>query len=319
VQKPVNPRRGVGGGRSKPRSVMATFSEVLMGHDTFRCGDLEAVIGDNAADGSHRAGYNGIWSLKHATAKRSPFVPSVAGLNHEHIFDGATNGRQEIFFEPRYAPMEFERTGPHEALLHQPPTPTFHVESWTRFRLREPHYIDFEFRCIPRQHAFRFDYIGLFWASYIHAPEDKSVYFRGAVGQGNPSWMQLCTQRHDDESTVLHSKDDVELKFDPAYRDCLFKNFSPMRYDLPFYYGLFDEHLWLVMFDRTDGIRFAHSPSGGGFDSDRQSTNPAWDFQFIIPKYDVNREYGFRLRAAYRPRCSREEVLAEYHRWRQEV
>jgi hypothetical protein len=36
-----------------------------MGHATFRAGDLTAVIGDNAADGNHRAGYNGLWSLTH--------------------------------------------------------------------------------------------------------------------------------------------------------------------------------------------------------------------------------------------------------------
>src|SRR5262245_4065050 len=102
-----------------------------MAHDTFRCGELEAVIGDNAADGAQRAGYNGIWSLQHDTCERPLFVPGVAGLNHEHIFDGATNGRQEIFFEPRYAAMSFNRLGPLEAELHQTPTPTFALESWT--------------------------------------------------------------------------------------------------------------------------------------------------------------------------------------------
>jgi hypothetical protein len=290
-----------------------------MGHDTFRCGDLEAVIGDNSADGAHRAGYNGIWSLKHANGDRSLFVPGVAGLNHEHIFDGATNGRQEIFFEPRYAPMTFDRIGPNEAELHQPPTPTFFLESWTRFRLAEPHYIDFEFRCIPRQHAYRFGYIGLFWATYINAPDDKSMYFRGSLGQGTPSWMQLCTQRHDDESSVPHGSDKLELKFDPAYRDCLFKNISPMRFDLPFYYGLFDEHVWIIMFDRSEFVRFTHSPSGGGFNADRQTTNPAWDFQFIIPEYEVNREYRFKLRAVFRKRCPREDILEEYERWRRQL
>ena len=82
-----------------------------MGHDLFRYGELEAVIGDNDGAGSQRAGYNGIWSLKHETADRSLFVPGIAGLNHEHIFDGATNGSQEVFFEPRHAPMTFKRLG----------------------------------------------------------------------------------------------------------------------------------------------------------------------------------------------------------------
>jgi hypothetical protein len=89
-----------------------------------------------------------------------------------------------------------------------------------------------------------------------------------------------------------------------------------MRYELPFHYGLFDDHLWMLMFDRTAGIRLTHSPSGGGTDAARQSTNPAWDFQYIIPKYEVLKEYEFKARALFRPRCSREEVLQEYERWR---
>jgi hypothetical protein len=70
------------------------------------------------------------------------------------------------------------------------------------------------------------------------------------------------------------------------------------------------------MFDRTDGIRFTHSPSGGGTNAERQTTNPAWDFQYLVPKYEVKREYQFRCRLAYRPRCAREEILQEVAAWR---
>ena len=52
-------------------------------------------------------------------------------------------------------------------------------------------------------------------------------------------------------------------------------------------------------------MRFTHSPSGGGTNAERQTTNPAWDFQYVIPKYDVNIDYGFKGRLVYRPRCSR--------------
>lgn len=74
--------------------------------------------------------------------------------------------------------------------------------------------------------------------------------------------------------------------------------------------------MWIAMFDRTAGIRLSHSPSGGGANAERMTTNPAWDFQFIIPNYDVGKQYGFRLRSVFRPRCSRDEVMDEYHRWR---
>ena len=52
----------------------------------------------------------------------------------------------------------------------------------------------------------------------------------------------------------------------------------------------------IVMFDRTEGIRLTHSPSGGGFNTERQTTNPAWDFQFVIA--EVRREQGLRLQGA---------------------
>ncbi len=285
-----------------------------MAHETFKVGDLTAVIGDNAAAGEHRAGYNGIWSLTHRDEPTNLFVPSVAGLNFEHIFDGDkrdTDGSRRIFFEPRNAPMTLRRVSDVEAELHQPPTPTFHLESWTRFRLAAPHYVDFAFRCRPTQHAFAHGTIGLFWASYLNAPEDKSIYFRGGK-----LWQQLCTQRHNDESTVRHRDDQVELKFSEGFGDALFRNFSPLRYDEPFYYGNFRNQTVILMFDRAEGIRFTHSPSGGGTNAALQTTNPAWDFQYLIPRYEVRREYGFRARLAYRPRCDRTEVLREVAAWR---
>jgi hypothetical protein len=285
-----------------------------MAHDTFRAGDLTAVLGDNSAHGEHRAGYNGVWSLVHRSEPTNLFVPAVAGLNFEHIFDGDKDdagGKSDIFFEPRRAPMTFKKVSDAEAELHQPPTPTFHLESWTRFRLVEPHYLDFSFRCQATQHAFAHGYIGLFWASYINAPEDRSIYFRSGG-----LWQQLCTQRHNDESTVRHKDDTIDLKFRDGFRDCLFRNLSPLRYDEPFYYGLFRGQTVLLMFDRTQGVRFTHSPSGGGVNGAKATTNPAWDFQFLVPRYEVKKEYGFRARLVYRERCGRDEVLREVARWR---
>ena len=64
------------------------------------------------------------------------------------------------------------------------------------------------------------------------------------------------------------------------------------------------------------GIRFTHSPSGGGANPALQTTNPAWDFQFLVPKPEVMKEYGFRVRTVLRPRCSRAELLAEFSKWK---
>ena len=282
-----------------------------MAHETFQAGDLTAVIGDNEAYDGRRAGYNGIHRLVHTTAPESLF--GIAGLNHEHIFDGQQDltGEPKVYFEPRNFPITLTKISDTEAELHQEATPTFFLESWTRFKVVAPHYIDFTYRCKPHQHAFRNGYIGLFWASYIHAPENKSIYFRDDKG-----WVQLCTQTHDDESTVRHLDDKLELKAVKGARNSLYQNLSPLRFSDPFYYGLSGNHVFALMFDRTEGIRFSHSPSSGGLPS---FPNPAWDWQFIVPKYDVLQEYGYRARVVYREKCSREEIQREFKTWRASI
>jgi hypothetical protein len=202
-----------------------------------------------------------------------------------------------------------------EAELHQPPTPTFQVESWTRFKLVAPHYLDVSFRCVAHKAVFPRGYLTLFWASYINAPVDKSIYFLGGKDDQKELWTQFCTQWHNDQSTVRHRSDDFEMTFPEGGREKLFKSISRLRFDRPFFYGNFDELVWLVMFDRTEGIRFTHSPSGGGENSALQTTNPAWDFQFLIQNPELKREYSFRVRTVLRPRCSRNELLEEYRKW----
>jgi len=49
---------------------------------------------------------------------------------------------------------------------------------------------------------------------------------------------------------------------------------------------------------------------------DFNTTNPAWDWQFIVPKYEVNKEYKYRARLALRPKCSRKEILKEVDNWK---
>lgn len=284
-------------------------------HVTLRAGDLTAVIGANGAGGEHRSGYNGVWSLKHAAATRSLFVPSYAGLNLEHIVTGAPMPTRELRFEPRFAPMSVRAVDETTAELHQPPTPVTHVESWTRFHLDAGNAVDMEFRCVPRQDVFPHGYLALFWASYINAPLDKSLYFLGGLDDRSGLWTQFCTQWHNDQSTVRHRDDDFEMTFDPNESDALYKNLSRFRYDRPFFYGNFEDLMWQVMFDRPEGIRFTHSPSGGGRNDQRATTNPAWDFQLVIPDPQVGEEYGFRVRTVLRPRSSRDELLRTYENW----
>jgi hypothetical protein len=285
-------------------------------HVELRCGDLTAVIGDNTAHQEHRAGYNGVWALKHRDAEKSIFVPGIAGLNLEHILTGAKLSDTATFFEPRNSPMELKVLNENSVELFQPATFASKVESRTRFTLKPPHYLDMEFTCIPRSDIFSEGYLALFWASYINAPEDKSMYFLGGLDAQRDHWTQLCTQFHLDQSTVRYREDQMNLVFAEDGRDGLFKEISRLRFDSPFFFGHFEELIWLVMFDRTEGLRLTHSPSGGGGNDLLKTSNPAWDFQFIVEKPVVGQSYGFRARTVLRPRCSREEIVAEFEAWK---
>lgn len=296
--------------------VASASSDSTPTHVTLQAGDLTVVIGDNSAEGEHRAGYNGVWSLRHANGTRSLFVPAVAGLNLEHIVTGEHLEDSKAFFEPRNAPMHLTRISDTEAELHQPPTPTFHVESWTHFKLSAPHYLDMDFRCRAHRDAFPRGYLSLFWASYMNAPADKSMYFLGGLDAQKDMWTQFCTQWHNDQSTVRYRDDNFEMTFPDGGRDTLFKSLSRFRFDQPFFYGHFDDLTWIVMFDRTEGIRLTHSPSGGGANAALKSTNPAWDFQFLIQKPELTKDYGFKVRTALRSRCSRDEILDEVKQWK---
>jgi len=284
-------------------------------------GELRCAIGDNAQEEAHKFGYNGVYSLSTGSLEENLFVPEFSGLNLELIFDGMVWNR-ELLFEPRRAPMILEEIDRHEAILHQPPTPFWGLESRIHFTLTPPHYLDLEYTCVPRKDQFHFGWIGLLWASYINGPENKSIYFLGFPLSGwrdAPMWLQFCTQYHGRDSTVCYVEDDRKLELtSEEHPEFLFPSISPLRYAQPFYYGHFRDHVYMIMFDKPENIRFAHSPSGGGHSPRMNDTNPAWDFQFIIPSYKLHSEYGFSARVVYKKFTDRKDLIREYDKFKAE-
>jgi len=272
-------------------------------------GDLTVTFVDNAEmPPEHRAGYNGIARLAHVEEPDPIFVPAYAGFNLEHIFAGDS---LPDLFEPRHAPMELRQLTDRAVELHQPATPFSHVESWTRFEVVPPNAIDVTFRCqLHDLTFFRHGYAGLFWASYIHAPEDKRIWFWGvSPDEPVPHWIGAYSEKHGLASTHLSVKDSLTLYFAPNFQATLASHFSDYRYVLPFFFGRFHKMVLIYVFDDDRRIRFSQSPTGGG------ATNPAWDFQFIIPKPRVDSTYGFQARLIYKPFVDEEDVKAEALRW----
>lgn len=295
----------------------AAKEEIATPHyGSFEVGPFRCVIGDNQELGKHAARYNGVFSIQTPGIPESPFVEAYAGLNLEHYFDARPRpADSNILFEPRVAPMTFTHVSDTSAELYQPTTPHYGIESWTRFEVAPPYYIDMQFRCIPHKDVFQGGFFGVFWASYINEPDDKSIYF---LGEGatleNPHWVQCCTQVHGAESSVHRDTDTLELPFDEP-GSLLYANRAHLRYSEPFFYGRFRNYVLIYMFAPGPIVRFAHSPSGGGRTAKGDDTNPAWDFQLIVPDYHIGQEYRLDMRLACKPWVDRADVLREVRRY----
>jgi hypothetical protein len=267
------------------------------------------VVNNDAVDDEvlpgHRAGYSGVASLTYRARNRNLFVPLYAGLNFEHIHDGTVQPR-DILFEPRRAPMKIRQVDEYAVELHQPPTPNWRLESWLHYELLEDGAIEMTLECVPRARTFKNDYIGLFFASYIHQPESLDIHFLGrpADDAGSaPGWIRGVTPAHGTLSTHLAVDDDRRFKHDEEFPLTLVFNRSNHRYMEPWYYGVSHGMALVLMFRPQDNVRFSQSPSGAG------TGNPAWDFQWFVGEYEVGRRYRFVMRALLAPWESRERLL----------
>jgi hypothetical protein len=271
-------------------------------------GDVEAVVVDHrAVDDAvlpgHRAGYAGVAVLHHARRRENLFVPAYAGLNFEHIHDGTTRPR-EVLFEPRNAPVELRRIDEHTIELYQAPTPTWGLESCTRYELLPGGATEMTVEMIPRRRTFKNGYIGLFWASYIHRPESGAIHFLGHSEGGDPTphRIEATSPAHGVRATDPAAGDERSFPHDANFPLTLVFNRSDRRYDEPWYYGVSHGMAYAQVFRPGDRVRLSQSPSGGG------EGNPAWDFQAFIPDYEVGRRYTLVMRALYMPFESPEQV-----------
>lgn len=285
-----------------------------------RRGPIEAVVVNNqAVDDAvlpgHRAGYSGLARLSHTQRKENLFVPAYGGLNFEHIIDGTAHQERKLLFEPRSWPMELRQIDSHTVELYQAPTPTYGVESCQRFELLQDGTIQLTIEVIPHKRAFRFGYMGLFWASYIHQPEELGIYFLGwparlvsesggKVPSAAAQWIHAKSPSHGLLATHPSWDDHRDFPRQEPFPLTLVFNLSEYRYAEPWYFGVSHGMALALVFRGLERVRFSQSPSGGG------TGNPAWDFQFLIPEVQFKKRYQFVLRALYMPYESAEQVRA---------
>ena len=271
----------------------------------FEVSDLRCVIGNNAARQAHAAWYNGVFEMASPDQAVTPFVPSFAGLNLEHYFDARPpHEDSHVFFEPRSAaddvqensrPMPPNSTSPKRPITawragHASNSKNPTISTWTSGASRTS-------RC-------RANFLGCFWASYINAPIDKELLFPARRVYDRATF--LVPVLHDQTTTAT-------ARYCPPTTDGLitFQDGPPTLRGQPSRRcatacrsTTAGSATWCSSTCSNPAPRSASPtrPSGrrahGGGAND---TNPAWDFQFIAPDVELGREYGFRMRAVYKP------------------
>ena len=168
------------------------------------------------------------------------------------------------------------------------------------------------YRCIPRKAELAGSSSGYSGRPTSTNRPDKSYYFLDAKSTlDKPRWVQYCTQKHDRDSTVVNEKDATPLAFEPTDKTTLWNQLSLLRYSEPFFYGRFGNMVLIYIFEPNPGLRFSHSPSGGGDTRAKDGANPAWDFP--VGRAELRGQQGIRpeMRLVYKPWVDRADVLRE--------
>ena len=260
-------------------------------------GELSVLFGDSTSHGVGRDGFCGIWSLCSVHDPHNAFVSGYAGF---------------IFNTHRGRPVEMRRLSQHQAVFRfKDPT----LDTRVLFTVREPYYVDSTTTVIP-QVKVAAPYLLQSWASYINSPLSGDILF---LHEGN--WIRASSPQHGMEATYcptsLRDIEDDLRHLSPQERKGSFHyGYSEQRFSEPFYYGRIRTMALAFFFDTFDNIRFLISPTGGGPSVIPGKACPAWDWLWLIPHPKPGKAYRLRVRTLYKYFAGREDIIAEYNRWR---
>jgi hypothetical protein len=298
-----------------PEIVQSQFRDTvhLLSHD------LNIIVANNEAYGNeHKRGYSGVAELYDLSkSQQNLFVPKYAGLNFEHIFSGDSSSYRWNMYETRIASMEVVRHSDTKTELRQSRTQNWPLKSSIIYEVKN-NGIDFTYSGIPLEDVWKkYGYIGLFFASYINAPEQRGIYFIGqsvaGKAEGKPKWIYHLPETHGLQANHRPAGSNWNPLMDTlGFPISLVNGVSELEYIYPFYYGLCGGNVLIFMFEnpgKNAEICFAQSPDGGG------DKNPAWDFILYQKKYKVGRKFTFHGRIIYKRFEGKEDVIKIYEQW----
>ena len=282
-------------------------------------GKCRGVFSDNACEGK-----NGLLELYYADCPETNLL-SWGGLNCERVFNGIMRDRALMdHFSPREDPCHITQEGPRQVTLHWPSEGSqWGVESKMTFTGTEDGYLDLAFSMVLTRDVWsyaEFDppFVGLLFASYLGVNRARAMYFYGE-NDGSIGWIENSADRKQDFPN-FRATGASPVTIPPGNPGLVCSASSDGRkYILPFYYGLLDGDgnktttddtmMFLLMFDRCDGIQFGYAAFNLG------DKGPALDWEFIVSRPQVNTAYGFNARLCIKPFVSPEDALDEYDAW----
>jgi hypothetical protein len=288
-------------------------------------GELKILFRDNSESPKVLSGLDSLFNTRHAP-EFDAYDPdgkgSSAGLNFEHIISGHRNTNNK--FTPRSGRYELYRLpdGKRTMLVRRAEDEPWKVDSTLTYTVQEPHYVDFDFRCTPRD-AKLFGERGwaiFFFADYMNDVADVPIHFRGEKAAGAPEewiagdapkghadWNGGGTYRHVDAPDLMYDAD----------HDFKLNNWSYdwPRYTKPFYFGKAAQGMTLIlMFDRSYSAEDEIRLSLFKFKVPKHP-RPAWDFQYVVHKVEAGKSYGFQGRLVWKKFVDEADCLREYETW----
>jgi len=280
-----------------------------------RAGDLDVSVIDTSEHPEHTTGVSGIFRLLHqARPDEQPILATGAFLNFEHVFSGDAETYSRHIMAPRLSPMKLRKLDDTTVQLFQEAAGEWPLETTITYDVVPPCYIDFtiEYKATAPDGFAKHGYIGVFFASYINFPLDRSIHFLGRKrGTEEPfRWIKGFSPAHGVRAVHRSVNDFFEMPCDPGFNIMLAGGDSGYEYSHPFYFGRFRDMVIVQMFESTSIVRFAQSPCSGG-----TKRHPAWDFFILTPDFKVGQTYTTRGRLVYKRFVSAEDVIEEYEKW----
>ncbi len=243
-------------------------------------------------------------------------------MNYEHVLNGAAADRGRFSDTPRRDPMR---------ILPRPPaavearwsadSSAWPLDCAAVYTLSGENAVDLVFDVTPRKNCFPKGYLVLMFASYLNFARDGVIHFPG-IDKGGEGWTSLGAPGPDGkpECGNVPMAGAPLLGFDPEVVELNMRDHPDKRFTRPFYYGLTDgdadyattddDMVVIMMFEPADQVRFALWNWTGN------PRNPAWDWHFVPRNPEAGKTERFRARMVFKPFAGRDDVEAEYARWR---